>query len=287
MRRCTFPPPGTPVECAFSGGADSTALVILAKAADCRVTAIHVDHGLRPTSGAEAAQASTIARSLGVEFRCLRAEVAPGPNLEARARDARRAVLPAGHLTGHTADDQAETVLINLLRGAGLGGLAAMTPGPAHPILALRRAETRRLCAELGIEVVADPSNDDPRFVRNRIRAEVLPLLDNIAGRDVAALLARTSDVVRDDLALLDRLAAAIEVTDARALAAADPALARRALRTWLAAGGHPPDRDGLERAYAVAAGERRACELSGGIRLERSGGRLRIVDTTAVTSAP
>src|SRR5215204_1982752 len=107
LARCSFPPAGTKVDCAFSGGADSTALLVLATAAGCDITAVHVDHGLRPQSAAEAAHARALATTLGVEFRLLSVDVAPGPNLEARARQARLAALPAGAMTGHTADDRA------------------------------------------------------------------------------------------------------------------------------------------------------------------------------------
>ena len=96
--------------------------------------------------------------------------------------------------TGHTADDQAETVLANLLRGAGVHGLAGMRAGPGHPLLGLRRAETVALCELLGLDPVQDPSNDDPRFVRNRVRHELLPLCSAIAGRDVVPVLARQAD---------------------------------------------------------------------------------------------
>jgi tRNA(Ile)-lysidine synthase len=277
LARCTFPSPGTPVTCAFSGGADSTALVVLAQAAGCSVTAVHVDHGLRPSSAAEADHAESIAAGLGVPFRRVAVAVPPGPNLEARARTARLAALPEGSLTGHTADDQAETVLINLIRGAGLDGLAGIAPGPTKPILALRRAETRSLCDALGLRVVDDPSNTDSRFVRNRIRAEVLPLLDNIAGRDVAALIARAADLLGDDAALLDELARRIDPTDAKAIAAADPRLARRALRVWLSHEGHPPDLATVGRVLDVARGTHRACEIGAGRRVERKAQRLRI----------
>lgn len=277
--RCNFPRPGTAVACAFSGGADSTALVVLALHAGCDVVAVHVDHGLRPSSRTEAERAGSIATSLGVSFRSVEVHVEPGPNLEARARTARYAALPAGVLTGHTADDQAETVLINLIRGAGIDGLAGMTPGPTKPLLAIRRADTGALCDSLGLDVVTDPTNFDPRFVRNRIRGEVLPLLDGIAGRDVSALLARTADVLRDDASLLDAAVSAIDPTDAKAIAAAAPALARRVLRTWLTRGGYPPDLATVNRALDVATGTHRACQLGEGRRLERQGQRLRIVE--------
>ena len=190
-----------------------------------------------------------------------RADVAAGANLEARARAARRARPPAGALTGHTADDRAETLLVNLLRGAGLDGLAAMAPGPTRPLLALRRAETRRLCAALGLVPVDDPSNDDPRFVRNRVRHELLPLMDSIAGRDTVPLLVRTAETAADDVALAESVAADLDPTDARALAAAAPAAARRALRRWLTIDGYPPD------AATVDAGPRRRRRHPAGLR--------------------
>ena len=277
LRRARFPASGTSVDCAVSGGADSLALLALATAAGLRVTAIHVDHGLRPGSAAEAVVVADAAVRFGAAFRGHRLTVTPGPNLEARARDARYAVLPDGVLTGHTADDQAETVLLNLLRGAGATGLSGMTHA-GHPLLALRRAETHALCAELGLRPVDDPSNSDPAFRRNRVRAELVPLLAEIAGRDVVPILTRQAEVLRDDAALLDELAATIDVTDARALAAAPPALARRAIRRWLRAGHpYPPPAAAVERVLAVARNERKACEVGDGRRVRRSAGRLHL----------
>jgi tRNA(Ile)-lysidine synthase len=275
-QRCLFPPPTAHLDCAFSGGPDSTALLVLASAAGCHPVAHHVDHGLRPESSDEAAQARRLAEQLGVPFLLHQVEVTDGPNMEARARAARFGVLPSPCATGHTLDDQAETVVINLLRGAGLDGLAAMTPSAEKPLLRLRRAETRELCASLGLDTVRDPSNDDPRFRRNRVRHELLPLLDDVSERDIAPVLARMADVVRDEAALLDELAAGIDATDARALAAAPPAIARRALRRWLTADGYAPDAAGIDRVLAVARGDRRACELPGGLRVSRTGQQLR-----------
>jgi tRNA(Ile)-lysidine synthase len=285
--RCTFPPAGSAVCCAFSGGADSSALIVLATAAGCDVRAVHVDHGLRPTSGAEADHAERLAARVGVTFERRKVSVDAGRNLEARARDARLAVLPTDVLTGHTADDQAETVLINLLRGAGGAGLAAMRPGPTKPLLGLRHAETVALCAAVGLEPVHDPSNVDRRFLRNRVRHEVLPLLSEIAKRDVVPLLVRTASLLRDDEHLLDHLVTAVDPTDARALAAADPAIARRALRAWISADGYPPDLATLERALDVARGGAKACELGDGRRLERHRQRLEmVVDARATAPA-
>ena len=146
----------------MSGGADSLALLALAVDAGVHVTAVHVDHGLRAGSAEEADVVRDAARSLGAAFRAERVAITPGPNLEARARAARRAALPPEAMTGHTADDQAETIILNLVRGAGLDGLGGMRPGPTKPILALRRSETRAVCDERGFTVVHDPSNDDP-----------------------------------------------------------------------------------------------------------------------------
>ena len=204
LARCTFPPAGRPLVCGVSGGPDSTALLALAVAAGCQVTAVHVDHGLRPGSADEAGVVAAAAARLGARFRAVRVEVPDGPNLEARAREARHRALGPGAATGHTMDDQAETVLGNLLRGAGVHGLAGMRAGPSHPLLALRRSETVALCARLGLATVRDPSNDDPRFVRNRVRAELLPLCADIAGRDVVPVLARQAALLAGDADLLD-----------------------------------------------------------------------------------
>lgn len=288
--RCTFPPAGSPVTCAFSGGADSTALVVLALHAGGDVTAVHVDHGLRMASPTEADHATAIAERLGVCCRVERVVVEPGPNLEARARAARASVLPPRSLTGHTADDQAETVLVNLLRGAGIDGIAGIAPGPTHPLLALRRSETMALCDAVGITPVSDPTNDDRRFVRNRLRHEVLPLLDDIAGRDVALLLARTAMVARSDADLLADVIAdvmqRIEVSDARALAALPPNLGRRVLRTWLNRDGYPPDHATVQRAYDVVIGASRTCDLGAGRRLVRHRQALSIVPRQPLASA-
>jgi tRNA(Ile)-lysidine synthase len=285
LARCTLPPPGRPLTCAVSGGADSLALLVLAVAGGCAVTAVHVDHGLRQGSAAESQVVAAAAARLGAAFRSERADVAPGPNLEARARAARLAVLPAGAATGHTMDDQAETVLLNLLRGAAAEGLAGMRPGPHHPLLGLRRTETRQVCEAMGLEWLEDPSNADPRHLRNRVRHELLPLCAALARRDPVPLLARQAALLRSESTLLDALAAQAvpDPSDARAVAAAPPPLARRALRGWLRtsgrppgpASGHPPSSASVDRVLAVAAGRAVGTELEGGRRVRRSGGRL------------
>jgi tRNA(Ile)-lysidine synthase len=276
LARSTFPPAGTALTCGVSGGPDSLALLVLAVAAGLEVTAVHVDHGLRPGGSAEAARVAEVAARLGARSRAVRVEVGEGANLEARARHARRAALGPGAATGHTADDQAETVLVNLLRGAGVDGLAGMRPGPCHPILGLRRAETEALCASLELEPVSDPSNDDPRFVRNRVRHELLPLCSAVAGRDVVPVLAGQAAVLAGDADVLAAVAALLDPADARALAAAPEAVARRAVRRWLAgAGPYPPSRAAVARVLEVAHGRWRATQLAGGGRLARRRGRL------------
>ena len=284
LARCSFPAPGSELACAVSGGSDSLALLTLAVARGLVVTAYHVDHGLRPGSADEADVVGRAAERLGARFVALRAQCEPGPNLEARARAARRAVLPAGAATGHTADDQAETILLNVLRGAGLDGLSGMRAGPLHPILGLRRVEAARLVESLGLEVVLDPSNTDPAFRRNRVRAELVPLLCDIAGRDVVPIVCRQGELLAEEADLLDALAGGVAADDVAALRLAPLALRRRSVRRWLmdAAGrGYPPDAAGVERVLEVAGGERLACELAGGQRVRRSKGRL-VLERTA-----
>jgi len=285
LTRCTFPPPGVPLDCGVSGGPDSLALLVLAVAAGCRVTAVHVDHGLRTGSAAEAEVVAAAAARFGAAFRSVRAPVADGANLEARARRARHEALGPDAATGHTADDQAETVLVNLLRGAGVEGLAAMRRGPRHPLLGLRRVETAALCRALGLVPVQDPSNTDPRFLRNRVRAELLPRCSELAGRDVVPVLARQADLLAGDADLLAAVAELVDPADARALAAAPEPAARRAVRRWLQGDGpYAPPAAAVARVVAVARGEHRATEVPGGRRVSRSGGRLEVSGPSAGT---
>ena len=265
----------------MSGGPDSLALLVLATGAGLDVTAIHVDHGLRVGSAAEADVVAATCRRFGAAFRAEQVAVAPGPNQEARARAARYAVLPPDALTGHTADDQAETVLLNLLRGSGVDGLAGMRRDGRRPLLDVRRAETEAVCAAAGLVPVRDPSNADPVHRRNRVRHEVLPLLDDVAGRDLVPVLTRQADLLADVADHLAAAAATVEPTDARALVAAPLVLARVAVRRWLTdagvAGGHPPDAASVARVLGVAAGEHVATEVTGGWRVARTANRLRL----------
>lgn len=259
--------------CAVSGGPDSMALLALAAGAGCLVTAVHVDHGLRPGSAAEAEVVTAAAQRFGAAFRGEKVVVGAGPNLEARARAARYALLGPDALTGHTADDQAETMLLNLLRGGALNGLSGMRPH-RHPLLKLRRSETHELCSALAIDLVDDPSNRLRVHLRNRVRAELLPLMEELAKRDLVPLFNRQADVWRDDADLLDELSATLDPTDAKSLAEAPTALARRAVRRWLTIE-HPPDVASVERVLAVARGEAQACEINDGRRIGRSHQRL------------
>ena len=205
LARCRFPEPGSDVSCAVSGGADSLSLLLLAVAAGCRATAIHVDHGLRHDSEREADRVAAAAARYGARFRSEQVTVLPGANLQARARAARYGVLPADVLTGHTADDQAETMVLNLLRGAGRPGLAGMRRTQRRPLLDLRRAETAALCVAEGLDPLVDPTNQDPTHRRTRVRHEVLPLLDDVAGRSVVPILARQAEILGEETEYLDR----------------------------------------------------------------------------------
>lgn len=282
VRRCTFPP-GERVVLAVSGGPDSTALLALAVAGDLRVEVHHVDHGLRAGSDDEALTVQHLARSWGAEVRLHRVPVGAGANLEQRCRSARLAVLPPGTLFGHTADDLAETVVLRLLRGTGPAGLAAMDPA-THPLLGLRRADTVALCDHLGVDAVQDPTNDDPRFTRNRVRGEVLPLLAEVAGRDVVPLLCRLAELAAGQADVLDALVAGIDATDTAALRALPVAVAGESLRRWWRAETSlmPPDAAALGRMLQVARLEHRSCDVVAGWRLGRRNGRLHLVPPPA-----
>ncbi|MBY6060068.1 tRNA lysidine(34) synthetase TilS [Microbacterium esteraromaticum] len=211
---------------ALSGGADSLALtaatVFEARAREITVLSLTVDHQLQPTSGEVATGAAVAAEHLGVDNALsTKVEVtATGAGLEAAARDARYAAIGgiaraenvAAVLLGHTLDDQAETVLLGLARGAGAASLQGMPPvrvdddGLAwmRPLLGVRRTTTRAFCAASDIAVWDDPHNTDERFARVRARQRVLPVLEAELGPGIAEALARTAEQLREDAAAFD-----------------------------------------------------------------------------------
>lgn len=244
---------GQEVFVALSGGADSLALTAAVALERPSAGALVVDHGLQPDSGEIADRAARQARELGcASARVLRVVVDGPGGVEAAARAARRAALrqasgSAPVLLAHTLDDQAETVLLGLGRGSGprsIQGMRAWDDPWGRPLLGLRRATTRAVCAELGTEPYEDPMNTDPRFARARLRAEVLPLLEDVLQGGVAEALARTAAAVRADGAFLDEAAEELYAPLAGAQLAvgdvegfAEP-LRRRVLRLWLLGNG-------------------------------------------------
>jgi tRNA(Ile)-lysidine synthase len=282
-----------PVVVGCSGGADSVALLVLAVDAGLEPVAVHVDHGLRPQSHREQGHVAALAGSVGAVFDGRAVRVEPGSNVEARARDARYRALEAARedhaarsvLVAHTADDQAETVLLNVLRGSattGLAGMRARRGRVVRPLLATRRAELAALCDALGLPVLCDPMNEDETYRRVALRRTVLPLLEQVAARDLVPVLAGQAEILGEESDFLDALARAAWPVDgdtpARQLAALEPVLARRAVRQWL--GPPPPSRAEVARVLEVASGTWRATELAGGRTVRRTEGRL-LVDAT------
>ena len=238
---------------AVSGGADSLALA--AAAAPLRpTTALIVDHGLQTGSGRVARTAREQALTLGcVGAQVLSVEIGTAGGPEAAARAARYAALDGARdgapvLLGHTLDDQAETVLLGLGRGSGARSIAGMRPWDppwCRPLLGVRRALTNAACAELGMTPWQDPHNADPRFTRPRLRAEVLPLMEEVLGGGVAEALARTAAALREDTDALDDEAtrAAASITTGHGLATSrlaelPTAVRRRVIRGWLLSSG-------------------------------------------------
>jgi tRNA(Ile)-lysidine synthase len=179
--------PGAPLALAVSGGADSLALLALAADAfGSRAHVLSADHGLRAEAAAECAEVARLSARLGLGHATLRLGLGPGGDVQARARHARYAAMAAwcaGRrisvlLTAHHADDQAETLLMRLARGSGLGGLSGVRPRVEldglvvlRPLLGARKAELEDIVAARGWVPAADPSNTDPRFDRARARA--------------------------------------------------------------------------------------------------------------------
>jgi tRNA(Ile)-lysidine synthase len=200
-----------------SGGPDSTGLLRLclaeAPARGWRIVVGHIDHALREGSRSDAAWVRDLAQSLGLPFLGLRARApaagSRGASPEELARRIRRAGLrrlarrcgATWIVLGHTRDDQAETVLLRLLRGSGLRGLAAMDearPPWLRPLLAVPRADLRHLSERSGWGFRSDPTNQDLRFLRNRIRHRLLPLIEAELEPGAARVLAATAEVLRE-----------------------------------------------------------------------------------------
>lgn len=290
--------PGERVVVALSGGADSLALAaclaFVGPKAGWECHAVVVDHGLQPGSADAAQRAATQARELGLTADVLPVVVDGGGGAESAARQARYAALDAQDgtvvLLAHTMDDQAETVLLGLGRGSGprsIAGMPAVAGRLRRPFLALRRSETERICAACGLSPWADPHNADPRFRRSRLRHDVLPLLEEVLGGGVVEALARTAGLVRQDVELLDALAAEASSGDLAvdALSELPPALRSRILRSAaLTAGAAGSDLtarhlDELDRLVTDWQGQTRV-ELPGGISAVRNGEALHFIAT-------
>ncbi len=286
------------VVAALSGGPDSTALVaVLASLRDAgllaSVSAVHVDHGLRSGSARDGEACAALCRRLGVPLERIEVQVAPG-NVQSRARRARYAALRrtaerAGATriaTGHTRSDQAETVLLRLLRGSGARGLSGIPPrrgAIVRPLIDRSRREVLAYLRARRLPWLEDPTNATPRYLRNRVRGAVVALLQSM-NPALEPALARTADLLRDDERVLDRLSReAVEGNAASAgeLLALPVAVRRRAVRRlWKAARGR---RAGLTARHVdavLALLRRRApgrAALPGGIEARCAYGRLEL----------
>lgn len=322
-RKLKLPMSDEMIVVAVSGGADSTALLLAIHelkthnrlATDLCVA--HLDHRLRKSSAKDAKWVSELAGKLGYRIVIGRSKVAENAraasdNLEQAAREARYAFLERTAkkvsssyvLTAHTMDDQAETVLLRLMRGsaaAGLGGMEALRPLTknssiklARPLLWARRTETEDYCRVRKTEFLSDEMNDDQRFARVKVRKQLLPLMQSFNNRIVEAL-SRTASQLREDGAVLfdnsDALLRLASVSnqenetkspmlDVKLLANAPPALRRRALRQWLSEARGTARRLEMVHLLAVekllegSAGGRMV-ELPGGGRVSRRRNRL------------
>jgi tRNA(Ile)-lysidine synthase len=269
---------------AVSGGPDSAvAAFVTASVADGRpVKAIHVDHG-QPASASLRVAAAAVARHLELPIETVGIDVPPGAGWEERARIARLAALEVAAVdallvTGHHADDQAETVLANLLRGAGAHGLAGMARRRDRwwrPLLTSSRAEIREVADELGLPYLDDPANEDPAYGRNQLRHRVLPSLDEVRPGVVERLVRTAAHLEADEAALegmagdvpikRDRDAWLVPMSMLRTLAApVATRVIRRAIR--LARPPYPGTSAEIERVTRVAAGLAPATELGGGL---------------------
>lgn len=308
-------PDGTPLVVAVSGGADSVALLAalhsFSRARRWRLTVAHMDHGIRgAASKADADFVMSLAKRWGVPARLGRCN-APlrarrrGQSLEAVAREARydflsrvaRATRAYAIVTAHTADDQAETVLMNVCRGAGLTGLGGIPPSGewrgvkiVRPLLGMGHSDLVASLERAGIGWREDETNLDARFTRNRVRRCVMPMLARELNPSIRGALCRMAALCRADARLLDEIARAHlrkAVTrdgaiQAAHLAAEDPATRGRMLRCWLLSRGVPAsslDFEAIARCEALLGDGKASVEapLDGGCTVKREYGVLRL----------
>jgi tRNA(Ile)-lysidine synthase len=283
---CSADYPDGPAVVALSGGADSAVAAWGALRTGLSMRAIHVNHGLAASASLEAA-ARNIAVELGLAFEV--AEMEGGGLNEAGLRSLRYAALTERRkpeewlLTGHTSDDQAETVLLNLLRGAGLEGISGI-PGRrfplARPLLKVTRSQTRELATLLGLSWIDDPANLDAGPARNRIRLRVLPSLESEFNPNLRASLAATADLAGSEISALQRclvpgeFRAGTARVSAGALHAAGPHLGGHSVRAILKRlrPPYPPSNADVAMIMQVLSGGSRRQALSGGVTVTRSG---------------
>lgn len=236
---------------ACSGGGDSIGLALVAASQNIDFALMYVEHNINPSTRVCETIVGDLATKLGVEVFVenvdLDSENNKG-NLESRARDMRYAALEKVReenaydfvLTAHHLDDYVETFFINLIRGAGssIASLSAARQNLVRPLLHWRKSQLENLVNKSEIEFFSDPSNALDCFVRNRIRNEVMPLLDDISKRDVAPLIAKAGNHISRDQKFISKLGEEswpiVGDTDTRALRALDISLQNHAIRAWI-----------------------------------------------------
>ena len=283
----------SPLVVALSGGADSAVLAWAVREDGREARAVHVHHGWPGSDRMEAA-ATAVADRLGMDLDLLRVDTSGPGSAEAVAREARYSALEqqvrAGEqvVTGHTLTDQAETVLGNLMWGAGLDGLRGIRrrrQGMVRPFLEVTRDETRELASLLGLPFVDDPANDDASFRRVRIR-RALAAWERTLAPGIGARLAELARLVETDLEFLDGLSGAVNIEEsegtvrvpAAVLRTLPPAVAGRVVRRALRAvgGGYPGTKRDVEAVLEVAMGGSSTC-IAGGHPVARIGAQVRI----------
>jgi tRNA(Ile)-lysidine synthase len=290
---------------AVSGGADSLALAyaLIKEAPSLAITliAVTIDHQLQTGSGDQAKKVQEQLKSMGYqEVIVEKVLVVEKSGVEADARTARYAALDAiAHaygasqiFLGHTRDDQAETVLLGLARGSGtrsLSGMATINGKYARPFLQLTRLQTVAACDEAAITPWSDPHNANEKFSRVRVRNKVMPVMEEEIGPGIAAALARSAAILRDDADALDEMAQAVisrvdlSDLDCAALAELPRAIRSRVLRAAIYAAGAPSgsvSADHLSGVEALVTSWRGQGEASlpGGVKVARISGRLSLL---------